>query len=282
MFTYKLDQLPNRRVVAHWLLLGFNAGCINAGGFLATGRFVTHVTGFATLFGVDLLHAGIGPSLRILSVPLFFLLGAMIAGLLTDRPIHFKRAPHYDYVMALCAACLFLAALAGELDQFGAFGKSLRLNETYILLALLCLASGLQNGAITSSSGSSVRTTHLTGLTTDLGLGMARLLTLRRSDRSFAEEWLANGLRAGTVFAFIVGSAVGAALFMSLQYRGFLIPAAISCYAAWHGRRMKHAQHRVDILPEASEAVVSMDSPADAGRPRGVMPALGLPSRISL
>lgn len=281
MFSYKLDQLPNRRVVAHWLLLGFNAGCINAGGFLATGRFVTHVTGFATLFGVDLLHYGIGPSLGILSVPLFFLLGAMIAGLLTDRPIHYKRVPHYDYVMALCAACLFLAALAGEFDQFGAFGKG-RLNEAYMLLALLCLASGLQNGAITSSSGSSVRTTHLTGLTTDLGLGMARLLTLRRSDRSYAEEWLANGLRAGTVLAFVVGSAVGAALFMSLQYRGFLIPALISCYAAWHGRLVKHAQHRADILPEAREGVVQTRSADDGGRSRGGERGLVLPNQAAL
>lgn len=250
MFRYRLDQVPDRVVVAHWLLLGFNAGCINTGGFLATGRFVTHVTGFATLFGVDLHHLGTWASLQILSVPLFFLLGAMVAGLLTDRPIHVNKTPHYDYVMFLCSACLFLAALAGAFDYFGTFGESFHLKHSYFLLALLCLASGLQNGAITSSSGSSVRTTHLTGLTTDLGLGFARMLTFKRGERR-REEWLANGLRAGTVLAFIVGSAVGATLFFHLRYAGFAVPGLIAAYAAWHGRQLKHVVHRKDVLPEA-------------------------------
>ncbi len=250
MFRYRVDQMPDRSVVAHWLLLGFNAGCINAGGFLATGRFVTHVTGFATLFGTDLLHGHIAASFSILSVPVFFLLGATIAGLLTDRPLHYRRPPHYDYVMALCAACLGLAALAGEFETFGRFGQSFRLEETYFLLALLCLASGLQNGAITSSSGSSVRTTHLTGLTTDLGLGIARLLTFDKADRRFDEEALASSLRLGTVLAFIAGSAAGSGLFLSLHYRGFLLPAAIALYAAWHGRKLKHVEHREEpVLP---------------------------------
>ncbi len=248
MFSYRLDQYPNRNVVAHWLLLGFNAGCINAGGFLATGRFVTHVTGFATMFGADLLHGHVAASFSLLSVPLFFLLGAMIAGLLTDRPLHRKHAPRYDYVMALCAACLVLAALAGEFEQFGRFGQNFRLRETYFLLALLCLASGLQNGAITSSSGSSVRTTHLTGLTTDLGLGLARLLTFRPSDKRFRQETRADLLRAGTICAFVAGSAAGAGLFLSLHYRGFLLPAAISAYAAWHGRRLKHVPHHEEAV----------------------------------
>lgn len=235
-------------MVAHWLMLGFNAGCINAGGFLATGRFVTHVTGFATLFGADLLHGHVAASIRILSVPGFFLLGSMVAGMLTDRRIHHRKTPRYDLVMALCAACLLLAAAAGELEQFGSFGAESRIEEAYFLLALLCLASGLQNGAITSSSGSSVRTTHLTGLTTDLGLGIARLLTLRPTDAGFRAERLASGLRAGTILAFIAGSAAGAALFLTLRYRGFLLPAAIALYAAWHGRLFRHYAHREESV----------------------------------
>lgn len=248
MFKYRVDQSPSRRVVAHWLMLGFNAGCINAGGFLATGRFVTHVTGFATLFGVDLLHGHLAASVRILSVPLFFLAGAMIAGLMTDRRIHRKEEPRYDLVMALCAACLALAAVAGEFERFGAFGGAARIEETYLLLALLCMASGLQNGAITSSSGSSVRTTHLTGLTTDLGLGIARLLTLSPRQEAFRAERLASGLRAGTILAFIAGSAAGAALFLSAGYRGFLLPAAVALYAAWHGSRFRHFAHREESV----------------------------------
>lgn len=248
MFRYRFDKAPNAGVVAHWLMLAFNAGCINAGGFLATGRFVSHVTGFATLFGVERQQFGFWASLPILSVPLFFLLGVVIAGLLTDRRVRLQREPRYDYVMSLCAACLAAASLAGGGDHFGAFGSSFHLKHTYLLLALLCLASGLQNGAITSSSGSSVRTTHLTGLTTDLGLGLARMMTFSNGKVSF-EEVLANCLRLGTILAFIAGSAVGAALFSSLRFFGFLLPAAIAGYAAWHGRRLARPVPEGDELP---------------------------------
>lgn len=242
MFAHRFDEMPNDVVVLHWFMLSMNGGCINAGGFLATGRFVSHVTGFATLFGVDVTGHQVEAALGILSVPLFFLLGALIAGLLIDRPIHHGKKPHFDWVMGLSAACLFLAASGGKLLQFGIFGST-GLKENYLLLVLLCLASGLQNGAITSSSGASVRTTHLTGLTTDLGLGIARILTFKTQSDRFKKEVRANYLRAGSIASFVVGSVIGAALFLKLGYQGFLFSAVIASYAAWHGKKAKVAAH---------------------------------------
>jgi uncharacterized membrane protein YoaK (UPF0700 family) len=253
MFKHRLDQIPSNRVVFHWNLLSFNGGLINAGGFLATGRFVSHVTGFATLFGVDVTRRDVEAAIGILSVPFFFLLGAFLAGMMIDRPIHRKQKPHFDYVMALSALCLFLAAFGGELARFGSFGGSLQLRQVYVLLSLLCLACGLQNGAITSSSGSSIRTTHLTGLTTDLGLGLARLLTFERQDEIFKKEARASQLRSSSIIAFALGSAVGAWFFIKLGYRGFVIPGLIASYAAFHGRKAKIAAHRQET-PEGSAA----------------------------
>src|SRR4051794_8426190 len=126
MFLHRLDQTPSNRVVLHWYLLSFNGGLINAGGFLATGRFVSHVTGFATLFGVDVIRRELDAAVGILSVPFFFLLGAFLAGMLIDRPIHRKQKPHFDYVMGLSALCLFLAASGGVLTHFGSFGEVLQ------------------------------------------------------------------------------------------------------------------------------------------------------------
>lgn len=220
-------------------MLSFNGGFINAGGFLSTGKFVSHVTGFATLFGVDITNGEYQAALGILSVPVFFLLGAFIAGLLIDRPIYQNKKPHFDWVMGLSAFSLFLAAGGGELLWFGRFTEVVGLKQNYLLLVLLCLASGLQNGAITSSSGRSVRTTHLTGLTTDLGLGFARLMTFDFKDKSFHKEIRANNLRMGSIVAFVVGSAVGAWCFIQLGYRGFVFPAIIAWYAAWNGRVAK-------------------------------------------
>lgn len=245
MFSHKFDQAPNHSVALHWFLLSFSGGCINAGGFLATGRFVSHVTGFATLFGVDIMSGQIQAAIGILSVPVFFLLGAFLAGLMIDRPIYFGRKPHFDWVMGLSASCLFLVAAAGTLPHFGTFGDELSLRKSYALLALLCLASGLQNAAITSSSGRSVRTTHLTGLTTDLGIGLSRALTVRSKRDRFSKEMWSNYLRAGSIAAFVVGSAVGAGVFFRFGYSGFILSGLIAAYAAWHGRKVKITAHEL-------------------------------------
>lgn len=245
MFNHRFDQTAGPLVVLHWFMLSFNGGCINAGGFLATGRFVSHVTGFATLFGVDISNHQIEAALGILSVPLFFLMGSFIAGLLIDHPIYHDKKPHFDWVMGLSALCLFASAVGGELFQFGDFGE-VGLKQNYILMVLLCLASGLQNGAITSSSGRSVRTTHLTGLTTDLGLGLARVFTFDLKKKIFQQEMRANYLRLGSILSFVAGSAIGAWVFMTLGYRGFVLPGLIASYAAWHGRKAKVVAH---ILP---------------------------------
>jgi len=248
MFTHRLDHTSDRKASFNWLMLGFNGGFINAGGFIVTGRFVTHVTGFATLFGVDLIKLGWAEALGILSVPLFFLAGAFIAGMLIDRQAFQSKPPHYDYVMGLCSAALLIAAFAGFFTRFVPFGHALSVSEVYVVLASLCLASGLQNAALTSSSGSSVRTTHLTGVTTDLGLGLARLLSLPFKDHRAKRERHANRLRAGTVISFVAGSAAGAVIFYHTRYVGFLIPSAIAAFAAWQGRKTKHRAHHIDAV----------------------------------
>lgn len=239
MFNHRFDENADTVVVLHWFLLSLSGGAINAGGFLATGRFVSHVTGFATLFGVDVASNQVQNALGIFSVPLFFLLGAFCAGLLIDRPIHSGHKPHFDWVMGLSSFFLFLSAFGSELLQFGHFGETFGLRESYLLLVLLCLASGLQNAAITSSSGKSVRTTHLTGLTTDLGLGLAHIFSYGLRDKSLNAEVRANILRIGSIASFILGSAIGAWIFIQFGYRGFILPALISAYTAWHGRKAK-------------------------------------------
>lgn len=229
MFSHRLEEKPSNIVALHWFMLSFNGGCINAGGFLLTGKFVSHITGFATLFGVAVTHNRVLAALSILSVPLFFLLGAFVAGLLIDRPIHLGKKPHFDWVMGLSATCLYLAASGVRAD--------------YLLMALLCLASGLQNGAITSSSGKSVRTTHLTGLTTDLGLSLAQVFIFGNKSHIAKREMYASYLRLGSILFFVVGSAVGALVIVKYAYKGFLLSALIATYAAWHGKRAKVVPH---------------------------------------
>jgi uncharacterized membrane protein YoaK (UPF0700 family) len=232
MFRHRFDQNVNNVVIFHWFLLCFNGGAINVGGFLSTGNFVSHVTGFATMFGAELMGKELHIAFGLLSVPFFFLIGSFIAGLLIELPMHRNQKPHFDWVMGLCTGCLLLVVLGGELFHFGQFGEPMVLRRDYILLALLCLASGLQNAAIAASSGSSIRTTHLTGLTTDLGLGISRVFTFNLQPDKLKYEIKANYFRIGSILAFILGSSIGAWVFYRLNYWGFILPASISLYAA--------------------------------------------------
>ncbi len=98
-------------------------------------------------------------------------------------------------------------------------------------MALLCGASGLQNAALTSATGATIRTTHLTGITTDIGIGLIRAASLKSGDKRKETEAKANWLRVGTVISFGAGSGIGAFLFVRTGYMGFLLPAAIALYA---------------------------------------------------
>ena len=245
MFRHRLQKASSWRTRFDWFLLSFLAGNVNAGGYLAAHRFVTHVTGFATLFGIDAARGRWDGAIGIASIPIYFLLGVIISAYLVDRRVHQDKRPKYALVMSLVGLCLVGAALGGYFHFFGNFGSDPRLKRDYLLLALLCGASGLQNAAISSSSGATVRTTHLTGLTTDLGTGLVRAFS---NPKLYQSEIRATRLRLGTIAAFCSGSAVGAYFYLKLQYLGFLIPAALAAYSAFEALHPLRRLQRINRL----------------------------------
>lgn len=209
------------------------AGNINAGGFLACGRFITHVTGFATLAGIDFASGRIGAGIGMLAVPVFFLFGVMTSAYLIDRRLNRGLPPRYPLVLGLVAACLMLVSLSGYFRLFGEFGEMVHLRKEILFMAVLSIASGLINAAITTSSGAFVRITHLTGITTDLGIGVMRMLAMDPSHAEYKTERLANFYRAGNWISFAIGSFVGASLFLELDYLGFILPTVLALYVMW-------------------------------------------------
>ncbi len=231
-----------------WMLLAFMAGTINSGGFLACGRWVTHVTGFATFIGIDLVTGEYKLALSILIVPMFFLLGSFVSGYLIDARLAAHKEPRYDIVMSTISIALIFCALGGGYGFFGIFKDKLLLESDISLLIILCFASGLQNALITTSSGAVIRTTHLTGLTTDLGIGLAKDLAKRLDSKASTNrrELVNNKIRAGIIVSFILGSSVGAFTFLTYEYWGFLLPAAISVYVT--GLVFKHKKLKTPMF----------------------------------
>lgn len=250
MFVHGRTRVYSRAVRRKWFSLAFAAGTINVGGYLARHRFVTHVTGFATLFGIEVAKLDFRQAWPILTVPFFFLLGAMLSSFFVDTQLSRQRRARYSLVLVLVTSLLLLAAIGGTWNAFGPFGGAYDVAFDYPLLVLLCLASGMQNAVITTGSGMVVRTTHLTGLTTDLGVGLTRMLFGRLTRLQRWRETRYMLLRIGTILSFGMGGIVGAWLFTRFQYLGFLLPAVICLYLSWIAWRAQRGMDLRQLVPQ--------------------------------
>lgn len=240
MFTRDAHQEITPLILTQWMLLVFCAGIMNVTAFMGLGTFATHVTGFATLFGVHAAALRWGNALAALAVPLFFLLGAIISGLCIDGRIRKNKFPHYDYVMFICSATLFLAAWVGNVLDSNPDHLYVHIKKNFVLLSLICLPSGILNAALSYSSKGTLRITHMTGITTDLGRGIAEVMAAKKSGATnLAKERRQNRLRIYTILCFISGSAFGGFLFQQIDFNVLLFPAAYFLYASLHGRHAK-------------------------------------------
>lgn len=206
------------RNVMVWILLSFQGGFVNAYAFAVGGRFVSHVTGYGTSLGLALQNGNTSQLALLSSIPFAFFLGAAVSGLLVDRRLKRAKRPLYFVLFGLMTLCFFIAQRFPMPTTTQAF-------ELAVWLALAC---GMQNGLVTSVSHSVIRTTHLSGLTTDLGVGLTRVLTRSVSGEIYREEVRLNAMRASVIATFIAGSCVGFAVFSMRAEAALFIPIAIS------------------------------------------------------
>ncbi len=218
----------SRRHVPSWLLLAFGAGAVNAGALLGCQRFVSHVTGTATRLGVDAGQWWLVAEYGIVLV--CFIAGAATSVLLLQRRLAQQKRPLFALPLVLVASILVVVAVAGSAGGFGPFGSTVESPSDFLLLSILSFAMGLQNATVGSATGLAVRTTHLTGPASDLGvhLGMA-LISDGEARRSALEN---AALRAGKIVSFIFGGAAMAMLVPGLGYLAFAVPAATILMAA--------------------------------------------------
>lgn len=230
MFRHRIHEHVGLTVHFNWFLMSFLAGAVNAGGFMSCQRFVSHITGFATLAGVDVAMNKWGDAIAALSIPVYFLGGVLLAGWLSEGRMAQGKRPLYPVIMGIMTAALGIVAFGGVNDWFGRFGAEVTYSEDYLLLALLCGSSGLQNASISSASGGTLRTTHLTGTTTDLGLGLIRGYFTKSKSEKMKQELAINLRRVVIITSFVVGGAFSAVLFLQFGYAAFFMPTLIGLY----------------------------------------------------
>lgn len=220
MVLHREPHLTSTRHLPSWALFAFTAGAVNAGALLACERFVSHVTGTVTRIGID---AGQLLALDYAMVLVAFIVGAMAAILIVRRWGN-ARWPAYWLPLTVVSTLLVFVASAGAFGVFGRFGGSVETAHDFALLAILSFAMGMQNAAVAASTGMAVRTTHMTGPATDIGVALAILFTGSSEERKGACRSLV--LRGTKLTAFVVGGAVMAMLCPRVAWLAFLLPAA--------------------------------------------------------
>ncbi len=161
----KTRTLSHNKKIAS--LLSFVAGMVNVAGFLAVQRLTTNVTGHFAFFVDEVFKLHFSESLVYFLFILFFFLGSFVSNLLVELAT--RTNERYRYIFPIFIESMILCTLA-------VFGHYLVTSHPNGIACGLLFAMGLQNSLVTRISDAIVRTTHLTGLFTDLGIELSQLL----------------------------------------------------------------------------------------------------------
>ena len=196
--------------------LAFVAGAINAGGFLAVQQYTSHMTGIVSAMADNIALGAYGLVWSGLGGVLSFLLGAACSTVMINYSR--RRQLHSEYALPL----LLEAAL---LLCFGFLGASLaQITGLFVPLTvmLLCFIMGLQNALITKLSRAEIRTTHITGIITDIDIELGKLFYWNRTRGPDIARVMADRqrLRVLSLLAlyFFLGGVIGALGFNHLGY----------------------------------------------------------------
>lgn len=195
-------------------LLAGIAGAANAGGFFALGDYTSHMTGYLARAADHLALGELAVVLASLLAICAFVAGAAASAALIERT---RGRRQYAWPLVVQGVLLALFGIGGTL--VGAPGKAAG-------LALLCFIMGMQNATITRISGARIRTTHATGMITDIGIELGHGALRRGGDRR------ALRILARLVGAFLLGGVLGA---LGYQAVGMLFSLPLAAVLLWLG-----------------------------------------------
>ncbi len=203
-----ISKLPRWVWTGAWLL-AFIAGMINVIGLLSFGHeTITHLTGNTSRLAATLARLDVSGIIHSISLIGAFIVGTVISGLfIQDNALQLDR--RYSIVLLLESALLFMSV------------PLLNHRSVYGLYTAAC-ATGLQNAMASTYSGAVVRTTHLSGMFTDLGISLGH--AIRGLPINAKRLWLCFSVISG----FLIGGIVGTVAFQSFDCAALLFPATLT------------------------------------------------------
>lgn len=197
-----------------WIQLGafflaVNAGMINVLGLVTVlHQSVSHMTGNVSMLAMAILDWQPTTILYLILVLMCYVIGSFYSGLILGNS-HFSLTRRYGVPLSLVAFFIVLCWLL------------LPFFPRYALL-WACVAMGVQNAMVSHYKGTIIRTTHLSGVLTDLGLALGY------KSRGLEVESKRVILHLLILIGFIVGGLLASWLYPYLKLNAFLIPAALS------------------------------------------------------
>jgi uncharacterized membrane protein YoaK (UPF0700 family) len=204
------------QVLPNWVqfgafMLAINAGMINVLGLISLlHQSVSHMTGNVSLLAIALIDHDYRAVLFLILIIISYVLGSSFSGYILGNS-HFKLGRRYGIPLSLVTLFIVLCWL---------------FIPYYPRYALLwaCCAMGVQNAMVSHYRGAIIRTTHLSGVLTDLGLSLGYWF------KGLHTENKKVILHALIFFGFIIGSIVAAFSYPYLQLAAFLVPAFLSLF----------------------------------------------------
>ncbi|MBD3906441.1 DUF1275 domain-containing protein [Chryseobacterium sp. Ch-15] len=216
-------------------ILSCVAGLVNITGVLSISTLTTNVTGHFAYFSEQLFLRNYKMSLIYFLYILFFLFGAFISGLIMEWAS--KHKSHTSYIIPLTIEIVIMLILCffSELFPYSPF-------ITLVISSALLFTMGLQNALVTRVSQSVVRTTHLTGLFTDLGIELSQLLFREQKEKRVQ---LKNSvfLKLMIISGFFLGGILGGFSYHYFHLKTLLLPVVLLLSALWYDRFLLRYYH---------------------------------------
>jgi uncharacterized membrane protein YoaK (UPF0700 family) len=198
-------------------LLSFVAGLVNVAGFLAVQRLTTNVTGHFAFFVDEVFKLNFWQGFIYFLYIFFFFLGSFVSGMLTELVARKNERLMYVAPVIIESAMLLL---------MGIFYRELIKGSPDVIAFCLLFAMGLQNSLVTTISNAAVRTTHLTGLFTDLGIELSQLF-FYKSDEHKRKLTSSIKLRLTIISFFFLGGIAGGILYANIHLHVLIIASLL-------------------------------------------------------
>jgi uncharacterized membrane protein YoaK (UPF0700 family) len=199
--------------------LSFTAGIVNISGLLSLGVLTTNVTGHFAYFSEAIQKHHFIYAFSFLFYIISFLAGAFFSSLLTEFFIGRASATPHNAAIFVETGLLLLIGVCGD-----SFIKTSFQIES--IACLLLFSMGLQNSLVTSISNATVRTTHLTGLFTDLGIELSQLFFYKEANQNHRLK-KSIGLRCSIIAFFFLGCVIGGFVFQTFKLRTLILASIV-------------------------------------------------------